>query len=108
MYYSINVAKNGMHFFATAEHSVTSEGDLKEVLPVMVAKFPKSEGYEVSVTCWSSTGHTVDIQPILDEVTDRKKPQHRNGNNILTDGSRCDIMVLKGAIAFQDDTRGLI
>jgi hypothetical protein len=57
MWYEINVALNGRHFFATSERSITHEFDLEMILPVMKQKFPKEEGYEITVTRWEKVGH---------------------------------------------------
>lgn len=48
MYYEINVAKNGRHFFATAERSITDKQKLKMAIKIFKEKFPLSEGYEIS------------------------------------------------------------
>lgn len=61
MYYEINVALNGRHFFATAERSVTSQSQLKKVYPTIKAAFPESEGYTVTVTKQSMIGESVDL-----------------------------------------------
>jgi hypothetical protein len=57
--YEINVAKNGKHFFATDERSITQEWELKEALKVFNEKFPASEGYTISVTKWERIGHVL-------------------------------------------------
>lgn len=57
--YEINVAKNGVHFFATDERSVTDEWKLKVVLKTIEEKFPASEGYTISVTKWERIGHVL-------------------------------------------------
>jgi hypothetical protein len=67
MYYEINVSLNGKHFFATADRSIGSTYELKKVLPVIVAKFPESEGYNVSVTYHENVGHGVDIDEVLNQ-----------------------------------------
>ena len=61
MYYEINVTLNGKHFFATAERSITNRWDLNNKLKIFVDKFPKEEGYEISVTKWEKVGITVNI-----------------------------------------------
>lgn len=61
MYYEINVSKNGMHFFATAERSITSFDKLKEVVQVFNEKFPEEQGYRISVTQWEKLGKSVDL-----------------------------------------------
>ena len=61
MYYEINVSKNGYHLFATAERSITTQTELKRVLDIFKTKFPKEEGYEMSVTKWEKIGHFIDM-----------------------------------------------
>lgn len=61
MYYEINVTLNGKHFFATAERSITNRWDLNNKLKIFINKFPKEEGYEISVTKWEKVGVTVNI-----------------------------------------------
>lgn len=66
MYYEINVALHGHHFFATAERSITSEHKLKEVLKVFIEKFPKSEGYGISITYQQTIGKILPVESILE------------------------------------------
>jgi hypothetical protein len=61
MYYEINISKNGMHFFATAERSITSYKELQKVYSVIQEKFPKSEGYELSVKEYQVIGKHVEL-----------------------------------------------
>ena len=65
MYYEINVALNGKHFFATADRSITDTAKLETVLKVIVEKFPASEGYSISVTQNTQTGSIIDFKKIL-------------------------------------------
>lgn len=60
--YEINVSLNGQHFFATHERSIVSEQKLKEVYKVFKEKFPKSDGYELSVTYWTRNGKEIDME----------------------------------------------
>jgi len=62
MYYEINVALDGKHFFATAERSVTNPLQLKKILLVFFKAFPKEEGYSISVTKWEKCGEHVDVE----------------------------------------------
>ena len=57
-YYDINVSLNGWHFFGTHPRSLKDEDQAYRVLEVIKAKFPESEGYEVSMTYWSCSGHS--------------------------------------------------
>ena len=65
MGYEINVSLNGKHFFATHEHSLTHESDLKKCLDVFVEKFPESEGYKITVSHWQKIGRHIDIEEVL-------------------------------------------
>lgn len=60
MIYEINVAKDGRHFFATHERSLTYY-NVKKAYTVLKEKFPESEGYSVSVTEWTNTGKSLDM-----------------------------------------------
>lgn len=62
MYYEINVALNGKHFFATAERSITNKWKLKEVYSTIKEKFPQEEGYDISVTLYETVGKSVDME----------------------------------------------
>jgi hypothetical protein len=48
-HFEINVSLNGQHLFATADRSCVGTHELKRVLPLIIKKFPKSEGFEISV-----------------------------------------------------------
>ena len=65
MYYEINVSKNGKHFFATAERSITNERTLKEVYAVIKEKFPIEEGYDILVSKMETTGKYIDMAKIF-------------------------------------------
>lgn len=62
MYYEINVSLNGQHLFATAERSVTGCIKLQRIYKLFVEKFPKEEGYEITVTKWEKVGKFVDVE----------------------------------------------
>ena len=61
MYYKINVSLDNWHFFATSEHSITSKVQLNKVLPIFKEKFPKSEGYSISVMLLKTVGEEIEI-----------------------------------------------
>lgn len=65
MYYEINVSLNGRHYFATAERSLTTEWEFKEMLKVFKQKFPESEGYRISASVNYKTGKILDVNEIL-------------------------------------------
>lgn len=55
-YYEINVSLNGIHFFATAPRSITSQEKAESVFQTFRNKFAESDGYEILVTHWQSAG----------------------------------------------------
>lgn len=59
MYYEINVAYKGSHFFATAKRSISDSEELQKRLVVFLRKFPASEGYSISVTRYEEIGYDV-------------------------------------------------
>ena len=58
-YYEINVAKNGRHFFATAERSARDSGEARQLIDEITKRFPETDGYTVSATYWEARGTTV-------------------------------------------------
>lgn len=65
MYYEINVALLGRHFFATAPRSIPGKYELSKILPVIVEKFPVSEGYEIMLTQEHQSGTILNIEETL-------------------------------------------
>lgn len=61
MHYEICVSQNGQHFFATHERSLTTAFEASKVYKVLKDKFPKEDGYEISVTRWEKRGSKVDL-----------------------------------------------
>ncbi len=66
MHYEINVSFAGRHFFATAKHSIDTKEKLKEVLEVMVKKFPEKEGYELMVSYRTEGGCYLNNAALVD------------------------------------------
>lgn len=64
MYYEINVALNGQHFFATDKRSITNRGALEKVYKVLKEKFPLEEGYDIIVSEYNTVGKFVDMNYI--------------------------------------------
>ncbi len=56
MYYEINVSKDGVHLFATAERSIPTASWARKVLEYICEKFPESEGFSVTIFRWEKTG----------------------------------------------------
>lgn len=64
-YYEINVSQNGRHYFATAPRSF-QYGEFGSKAMVIIAqdfkkRFPESEGFEVTVTFWKSSGTQLEV-----------------------------------------------
>lgn len=64
-HYEINVAKNGMHLFATHERSLTSEQKALEAFMELRTRFPSGEGFSVSMTYMERIGRPVDVELML-------------------------------------------
>lgn len=70
-FYEINVAKctpqspNGVHLFSTGKRLLTSLYDLSKVYPVIHHKFPRKDGWVVTVTYWHAEGHEVSAKTLL-------------------------------------------
>lgn len=63
MGYEINIAKNGSHYFATAERSIGFDKNrCVEIYNDLKSKFPENEGYTISVTLWSTNGSLCDME----------------------------------------------
>lgn len=60
MFYQINVALNGQHFFETDKHSITNKEALERAYKVLQEKFPTEEGYDILV--WDMVGKFVDME----------------------------------------------
>lgn len=61
MYYEINVALNGQHFFATDKRSITNKIALEVVYKILKEKFPLEEGYSIIVSQVETRGKFVDM-----------------------------------------------
>ena len=48
--YEINVSKNGQHYFATDERSLSSKQKALEMVAHFRSVFPESEGYKVDLS----------------------------------------------------------
>lgn len=60
--YEINVSLHGKHFFVTHERSIVNKQKLKEVYNVFKEKFPKEDGYEITVTYWTKSGREINME----------------------------------------------
>ena len=59
MYYAINVALNGRHFFATAERSITSIEHAAQVYEKLCLALPETDGYDITVKKQERWGYDV-------------------------------------------------
>ena len=64
MYYEINIAKNGSHFFATAERSITDRKKLSTVYNKLKEAFPEEEGYSIMVNRYEERGTWINPEDI--------------------------------------------
>jgi len=64
-HYEINVAKEGHHFFATHERSISTRSKAKLVYDKLVEAFPKNEGYDISITYWETVGETIQPKKLI-------------------------------------------
>jgi hypothetical protein len=65
MKYSINVALNGKHLFATHDRSIKTQHELLTLLVLFDAKFPESEGYAITASSEESYSTTIDVTQAL-------------------------------------------
>lgn len=49
MNYEINVSRNGSHYFATADRSISDQSKAKRVVDHFRELFPETEGYKITV-----------------------------------------------------------
>ena len=61
MYYEINVALHGQHFFATAQRSCVTYMQAKRVYEELRKRFPPEEGFSVEIRKWETIGKEVEI-----------------------------------------------
>lgn len=59
MHYEINVSRHGKHVFATAERSLTTKDSAIELYQKFRTIFTDDEGYEITVTRYTSSGETL-------------------------------------------------
>ena len=61
MSYEINISKNGKHYFATAERSLTTLGEATKLYNELKEFYPESQGFKISLTKWETTGNEIKI-----------------------------------------------
>lgn len=65
MWFEINVSKDGLHYFATHERSITTLPKLEEVVKDFSEKFPETEGYSIIVTKQQVVGEGIPVNEII-------------------------------------------
>lgn len=61
MYFEINVALNGRHYFATAERSLRDEASARQVAEDLSRRFPEHEGFSITLTRYETVGYKVEL-----------------------------------------------
>jgi hypothetical protein len=56
MWYEINVSKDGKHYFATHERSITTIDKAMEIRDRLKQSMPEEEGFECTITQWQTVG----------------------------------------------------
>ena len=108
-YYEINVALNGKHLFATSERSCTTRSECEKVFSIIKKKFPKSEGYDVTVTYWDCIGRPLETKRenkfslIIDDKT-YVVEFNSDENIVLVDIDRHDYGSTRTALFLTDKT----
>jgi hypothetical protein len=67
-HFTINVARDGRHFFGTHERSTTSPEDLKKVYHEIRERFPESDGFSVDIIGKVEYGHGLSIGNVDDYI----------------------------------------
>lgn len=61
MYIEFNISLNGKHFFATNERSCRNSEEAEKLSKVLLEKFPKLEGYQVSASLNPQKSYGIDL-----------------------------------------------
>jgi hypothetical protein len=61
MSFEINISKNGKHYFATAERSLTTLDEATKVYNELKEFYPESQGFKLSMTKWEKRGKEIKI-----------------------------------------------
>lgn len=88
MYYEINVALNGKHYFATHKRSITTEHQLQDIVLTFATKFPEEEGYEISISLDKQERYMVDFHEVRAEAIAENKSKLTEHRQRLEDKKR--------------------
>jgi len=89
MWYTINVALKGQHFFATAKHSIENEAQAKVVYATLADKFTQAEGYSLSVTRLETIGQPVEftqaqpVQPVKPSYEVKEHKEEKTSQTVF-------------------------
>jgi hypothetical protein len=56
MWYEINVSKDGKHYFATHERSISTIDKATEIRDRLKLAMPEDEGFIYTITQWQTSG----------------------------------------------------
>lgn len=59
MFYRINISRNGQHYFATADHSLTDFEKANNVYKDLAQKFPTTEGFKLEMYKYETVGKLI-------------------------------------------------
>lgn len=76
MSYSINVALNGRHYFATTERSLQTSEQAAKMLVDFVKRFPAQDGFKVSISYNPGISYHLDNIEANDIVDPDKLQKH--------------------------------
>ena len=65
MSYEINIAKEGQHFFATADRSLSSRAKTKLVYDLLKTAFPEEAGYSITISYSSHVREEIDPAKLI-------------------------------------------
>lgn len=61
MWFEINVSKDGKHYFATHERSITTIAKAAEILARFKQAMPEEKGFKYTVTRYTTEGAILEI-----------------------------------------------
>lgn len=61
MYYEINVAKNGQHYFATAERSIYDNETAQKIANELATLYTKDKGFTITISKWQKCGESIEF-----------------------------------------------
>lgn len=65
MGYEINIAKNGHHYFATADRSLNSPEKTLQVYDELKQIYTKEKGFEITISKWQTVGEYIEPEKMM-------------------------------------------